>query len=762
MKTVRVRVRWKVAAVAVALVGFLAAAGTAFAVIAHQPTDFNGDGKADATVFRPSNGYWYVAGVASFLWGTNGDVPVPADYNGDGKADVAVFRPSTGYWYIKGVGSVLFGTKGDIPVPADYNGDGKADAAVFRPSTGWWYLHGIGSSLFGTGGDIPAPADYNGDGKADVAVFRPSTGWWYVHGIGSCLWGTNGDIPVPGDYNGDGKADLAVFRPSTGDWFVKGVGSWRWGQAGDIPVAADYNGDGKADAVVFRPSTGYWYIRGVGSSRWGLTGDIPVAGNPTPTVPPAPPPPAGTNWLQFDGSSSHQGVNSSETTITAANVSSLKQHWQATLPSSADGAPVVATGVATPSGTQDLVIATTTGGGLVARNLETGAAVWSITFGPGTCKINNGANACYTTSSPVIDKAAGFVYTYGLDGKIHKVNLGTGAEMTTAPWPVVATLKPWDEKGSSALSSAAAANGHTYLYATNSGYPGDLGDYQGHLTAIDLSTGAVNVFNTLCSNLTVHFQWNTSSPTDCAQQQSGVWARSGATYSSATNRIYIVTGNADFNGTTDWGDTVLALNPDGTGSGSGPVDSYTPVDYQNLDTADLDLGSTLPAIVNAPAGSAVAGPLGVQGGKDGQLRLLNLANLSGQRGPGHTGGELQTVQGPGGGEVLTAPAVWVNGSDTWIEAATGANIAGYKLTLNASNQPQLGRIWQINAGGTSPVIANGVMYVAGNNTIRAYNPTTGAQLWSTATGPIHWQSPVVVDGLVLVEDGNGHLTAWGP
>ena len=124
------------------------------------------------------------------------------------------------------------------------------------------------------------------------------------------------------------------------------------------------------------------------------------------------------------------------------------------------------------------MIVTTKAGDLVASNLETGARVWSLSFGTGSCRINNGTSPCYTTSSPVIDQAAGYVYSYGLDGKVHKVNLATGAEVQDGTWPVPVTLKPWDEKGSSALSSATAANGHSYLYVTNSGYPGDLGDYQ--------------------------------------------------------------------------------------------------------------------------------------------------------------------------------------------------------------------------------------------------------------------------------------------
>jgi hypothetical protein len=472
-------------------------------------------------------------------------------------------------------------------------------------------------------------------------------------------------------------------------------------------------------------------------------------------------PTALVGWPEFDGSGSHVGVNANETAITTANVGSLHQHWQVTLPANADGAPTVAVGVQTTSGTQDLVIVTTTPGDLVARSLETGATVWSVSFGPGSCTINNGGSVCYTTSSPLIDPAAGYVYTYGLDGKVHKVSLGTGVEVRDSTWPVVATLKPWDEKGSSALAAATAANGHTYLYVTNSGYPGDGGDYQGHLTAIDLSTGVSNVFNTLCSSQAVHFAPRPATP-DCGQVQSGVWARSAVTYSPATNLIYLSTGNADYNPAAgDWGDSVLALHPDGTGVNGGPVDSFTPTNYQSLDSGDLDLGSTLPALVEAPAGSAVA-HLGVQGGKEGILQLLNMSDLSGQHGPGHTGTPLASIAGPGG-SVLTAPVVWVDGSGKpWIFVSTGSNIAAYQVTLDATDQPQLTQKWSLGVGATSLTFANGILFAARSGALSAYNPMSGASLWSTSVGPIHWQSPVVVDGLVLLEDSSGHLTAWGP
>ncbi|MEO7431829.1 MAG: PQQ-binding-like beta-propeller repeat protein, partial [Dokdonella sp.] len=322
------------------------------------------------------------------------------------------------------------------------------------------------------------------------------------------------------------------------------------------------------------------------------------------------------DWTQWGYDAAHSASNPDETTITSANVATLTRRYQVTLPDSVDSAPVFAAGIATALGTKDLLFMTTRySGKLLAVDATTGAVVWSKT-----------TSAKESQSSPAIDPNRQFVYHYGGDGKVHKYAIGDGTETTTGGWPQIATLKPSVEKGASALAIA-TSGGDTYLYAVTDGYIGDGGDYQGHITTINLSTGTQKVFNTLCSNVTVHMTLNGPPSTDCDLAQSGIWGRGGATYDAGTNRVYITTGNGTFDadmGGLNWGDSVLALKPDGTGAGAGfPLDSFTPTTFPQLDSQDVDLGSASLSIVPVASNSTVQ-HLGLQTGKDSKLHLIDL------------------------------------------------------------------------------------------------------------------------------------------
>jgi outer membrane protein assembly factor BamB len=468
----------------------------------------------------------------------------------------------------------------------------------------------------------------------------------------------------------------------------------------------------------------------------------------TPSASPAAPRPGG-DWLTFDFDSARSGVNPNETAITPITVGHLHQLWTATLPKPADSTPILLHALALPDGTtRDVLYLTTKAGSLVALDATTGAILWTrTTSGP---KITN--------ASPVADPTRAYIYSYGLDGKLHRYSATSGAEARGGIWPVTITRMTQTEKESSALN---AANG--YVYVTTSGYIGDAPPYQGHVVAVDLAHSTIHVFNSLCSDRT-----HVLASGECPDEQSGIWARAGVTVDPVTGYIFATTGNGPFTANTgghDWGDSVLELTADG----SRLVDSYTPPNYAELDQGDADLGSTAPALL--PSIPASHTPyLAVQAGKDGLLRLLDRQNLSGQGGPGHVGGELQSIATPGGCAVVTQPAAWTDaGTGTiWLFVTDSCGTSGYQVVTTSAGATTLRQGWSTQQGATTPVVAGGVLFAATSGHVLALDPRTGHQLWSSAgtgaggsIGGIHWESPIVIGGRLYCSDEDGNVTAYG-
>jgi hypothetical protein len=461
------------------------------------------------------------------------------------------------------------------------------------------------------------------------------------------------------------------------------------------------------------------------------------AAPPAPTVTAAAIPsaaPAGRrrllDWPEFGLNPQRSDVSEDATAITSANVAHLR-HLALSLPGTVDSSPIYLHGALVRGGIHNTVVVTTAYGKTVAIDADSGTTLW--TFTPSGYRRWAGS-AQITVTSPIADPDRQFVYAASPDGLIHKLSLASGSEASRGSWPVSVTRDATHEK----LGAALNMDGPDVVVAT-SGYYGDAPPYQGHVALIDRASGRLAaVFNTLCDNR--HYLLV---PSSCSASDSAILARAGAVIEPGGKRMLIDTGNGPWNGSTNFGDSVLEL----TFPALHPLQGFTPTDQEHLNATDTDLGSSGPALLGA---NRV-----VVAGKDGIMRLLDLTRLDG-RSPsaGETlGGEIQRLPIPGGGQLFTAPAVWQRGGHTTMFVADENATAAYVLRAG-----RLFQAWTNSVPGTSPVMAGGLLYVydpsgGGIYVYRPGSPRPIAKLGGTSG---HWNSPIVVDGHVIEPEGNGN------
>ncbi|HUA70779.1 MAG TPA: PQQ-binding-like beta-propeller repeat protein [Solirubrobacteraceae bacterium] len=443
-------------------------------------------------------------------------------------------------------------------------------------------------------------------------------------------------------------------------------------------------------------------------------------------------------WLQFDYDAHRDGVGPAATGITAGNVHRLKLRT-VRLPGTVDSSAIELAGVTVRGRRRDVIVMTTTYGRTIALDPGSGRRLWEFT--PADIQSYLGSPQI-TTSTPIADPGGQFVYAASPDGRIHKLSLATGREVRSGGWPVRVTFDPTHEKIASPLNISGGS-----LIVVTDGYIGDAPPYQGHVVTIAMSSGRITaVWNSLCSNR--HTLINP--PSSCPGSDSAIWGRNAPVIEPGTGRILVATGNGPFNGSTYWGDSVLELSPDG----STLLHNWTPTDQAQLNSGDQDLGSTSPAVLPVYQGRRLA----VQGGKAGVLDLLDLDRLDGTTGGAgpRLGGQIQQLSSPGGDQVFTAPAVWSHNGRIWVFVGDGSGTWAY--TLGGSGAaPRLSVAWKSGNGGTSPVIAGGLLYVYDpGGSLDIYEPTTGRRLVSLPAGSGHWNSPIVVGGRVILPVGNAN------
>jgi PQQ-like domain len=432
-------------------------------------------------------------------------------------------------------------------------------------------------------------------------------------------------------------------------------------------------------------------------------------------------PHVGGDWTRFGYDAARHDSGPANTGITAASVGRLRRQ-QVRLPGTADSSPIYLRGVRVKGARHDVFIVTTAYGITVAVDAGSGRILWRFT----PRGYSSWARSYrITNATPVADPSRRYVYSVSPDGRVHKLAVATGAEVRSGSWPAAVTRYPVREKVAPALNYSRGL-----VFAGTGGYVGDAPPYQGHVVALDARSGrAVTVWNSLCSD-----RRGLLSPPTCAQNASAIWARAGVVVIPATGNLLVATGNGRFDGRTNWGDSVLELSPRGR-----LLHNWTPRDQAALSAGDVDLGSTAPALLSSR--------LAVQGGKDGKLRLLALPRLGGSL--GRTGGELQTIAAPGSTDVFTAPAVGLGGR---VFVATDGGTACYVLRGG-----RLHVAWRRSTGGTSPVLAGGLLYVYDpSGGLNVYRPSTGAFVARLPAGAGHWNSPIVTDGRIALPEGNAN------
>jgi outer membrane protein assembly factor BamB len=508
-------------------------------------------------------------------------------------------------------------------------------------------------------------------------------------------------------------------------------------------------------------------------------------------------PPAGrSDWITFGYDAQRTGWNRAERTLSPANVGQMRREWKTVLPNTAHvlaglSAPLVVTTV-----DRELVIVAGSDDHVFGLDAATGERLWQADFtssaqpdAPSDWLCPNALNA-----TPVIDPARSRLFVIASDGRLYTLGLRDGHELAPAVRFLPAFSKMWS------LNYVGGV-----LYATTSQ---DCHGGRSGVWALDPDAPGrpVSVLYTAAACMTPF----------CG---GGVWGRGGVS-ADANGHLYAATGDGAFDPAAgQWGTAVLKVKERALAID----DWFVPTDRDDVNTRDLDLGTSTPVVFQWRGRQLAA-----VGGKGGVIYLMDTAALGG---PDHRSAAWSSPLLSNDKRSFQNHGVWGSlGSWTddrgrvWLYVPTyGPTAAGqraafpltygddphgsiqaFTVEADATGAPMLTGQWRSrNLKMPDPVaIANGVVFAyatgedatqavgvdriedvkfgrGGNvlderqrmrlvegahGTLFALDAVTGRELWSSGDAIADWthfSMPAVANGRVFITTNHGHVYAFG-
>jgi hypothetical protein len=341
---------------------------------------------------------------------------------------------------------------------------------------------------------------------------------------------------------------------------------------------------------------------------------------------------AQVNVLTANYDNQRTNANLQETILNLSNVNTTSFGKIASFP--ADGQihaqPLYAAGVQVPGkGTHNIVYVATMHNSVYAIDgdaPQSTVPLWHVNLGPSVPTTSDRTPEIGILSTPVIDLARQAMYLVAEtfeEGcpvfRVHALSLVDGHEVMHGPAVIAPIITgspdavgvrddgslPFDASQHLQRPGLALTNGTVYVAF---GSYGDSGNWHGWLISYNASDlqDRVTVLNT--------------SPNGYG---ASIWQSGRAPAIDSEGNLYVATGNGDYDGVTNFGESVLKIST----ADIHVLDWYTPETWSELNDNDWDLGSS--GVILLPNHLVLAGT------KSGRLYLINSASM-GHLGPNNS------------------------------------------------------------------------------------------------------------------------------